>query len=171
MIVYCPYKSVKYFPLATGFFALGNMIIVLCSIPYNWKITTFFSISCIALIYLTKRVYAASKTAIHFDEKGMRLIGDKTGEKEYIPYEEINYLYHLSDGKAYYYVMATQLYDVKKARRLLNRVADSSKMYVDNAVVIHMDKFQETTEVKKWIEDSGHFPPVTELRGQWDWLD
>ena len=152
-IVYRPYKT-QIWPLfftvpvgmlafvGTGYSLLFSGITALCLIGIG-----------IVCVWLTKVLYDSSKRAIFFEQKGLRIIGGSHLDYRYIPWERLSYGGYAKNYKGHLFlVLSPNALSSKEAKHFANQVANSSRIFIDDVVVIYLDILQDVSKIKELIE-------------------
>lgn len=152
-IVYRPYKAQSW-PLA---FTLPVGILAFLGAGYCFSFSGV-SVLCLigvglACIWLTKVLYDSSKKAVIFEQNGLRIIGGSYFDYRYISWGELMYGCYTRNYKGHLFLLLSpNVLNAKEAKRFANQGANSSRIYIDDVVVIYLDVLQDVAQIKKLID-------------------
>ena len=151
-IIYRPYKTQKWVLLLT--IPVGILAFVgagYCLSSSSAGVICFIAIGIICSV-ITKAIYDSSKRAVSFEENGLRIIGGNSFDYWYVSWRDLTHAYYTKSYKGHsFLVLAQNELSPKEAKHFANRSANSSRIYVDNVVVIYIDILQNVSKIKEVI--------------------
>lgn len=155
MIIYRPYRShiwALFFTIPVGmltFVAAGYCL-------QYWDFSVIFLVTIgIVSIWLSKMLYDSSNIAVFFEQEGLRIVGGSCTDYRYALWEELSYAYYIRSFKGHLFlVLSPKALGHKEAKALANRGANSAKICIDYAVVMHIDVLQNTSQLKELIDNN-----------------
>lgn len=154
-IVYRPYRSHAWFlPFTIPVGMLAFIFAGYC-LPF-WGFYAIVPVAIgIACTWLTKVLYDYSRVAVFFEQEGLRVIGSSYNDYRYVLWEELSYAYYVRSFKGHLFaVLSPKALSPKEAKKLANRGANSTRICIDDTVVIHLeDILQDGLQIKEFIEN------------------
>lgn len=106
-----------------------------------------------ACIWLTKVLYDSLNKAVFLEKEGLRIVGDTCSNHRYMPWNELTYAYYVKNYKGHLFlVLSPKVLNAKEAKHFANRGANSSRICIDNAVVIYIDMLQDVSQLRELID-------------------
>lgn len=151
-IFYRPYRSHVWFLSFTMPVGMLAFVAAGYCLPYwGFRVLILATIG-IACAWLTKWLYDSSNSAVFFEQKGIRIIGGSYKDYQYVLWEEVQFAYYVRNYKGHLFlVLSPKALSPKKAKKLANRGANSSKICIDYVVVIYIDDLQNASQIKEQI--------------------
>jgi hypothetical protein len=152
-ILYYPYKSQAVFLVFTVPVGILSFVAAGYWVEF-WKISLLFLFPAgVAGIWFTKEFYDTANIAVSFEWEGVRILGGGRNAYRYIRWEDLPYAYYATNFKGHeFLVLSPKALSRKEAKKLANRGANSSKICIDDSVVVGMNPVQNVSPIKKWVE-------------------
>lgn len=129
--------------VCAGYFLYFSLIASICFIGAG-----------VICILLTKVVYDSSKRFLVFEQEGLRIVGSGHSDYRYMPWEVLIHGYYVRNYKGHLFlILSPNVLNVKAAKRLVWRGANSSRICIDDTVVIFLDDLQNTAQIKELISE------------------
>ena len=151
--IYRPYRSHAWFlpfiiPVAMlAFVAAGYCF------PYI-GVGVFCAIIGIVCTYLAKVLYDSSRIAVVFEQEGLRIIGSSYNDYRHLLWKEVSNAYYVRSFRGFLFlILSPKVLDHKEAKKLTKRGANSSKICIDDVIVIHIDDLQNVSQIKELIDN------------------
>lgn len=150
--IYRPYKvhaRILPFTVTVGVFAF---IAMGYCIPY-WEFgVSLWVVMGVGCIWLTKVLYDTSNLTVIFEQQGLRIVEGRYNNYRYVLWEELLYAYYVRNFKGHLFlVLSTNALSPKEAKRFANIAATSSRICIDDVLVIYINFFQEVSQIKELI--------------------
>lgn len=108
----------------------------------------------IICVWLTKVLYDASNRLIIFEQKGLRIVGGRYCDYRYKSWEELAYACYIRNYKGHLFlVLSPNVLSPKEAKVFANLGANSSRICINDAVVIYVDILQNVSQIKQLIDN------------------
>ena len=155
VIVYRPFKLYIWLLLFTiplgviAFFASGFCV------QYGSICTIVLFIIGIVCVWLTKVLYTSSNIVVLLEREGLRIMGSRYKDYRYVSWEEVLYAYYARNFKGHLFLLLSPRPLVsKEIKRFVSRSANSSKVCIDDVLVIYIDVLQDTTQLRERVAHS-----------------
>ena len=151
IIIYRPYRSYAWFlPFIIPVGVLAFVAAGYC-FPHGGS-SIFWTAIGIVCTWLTKVFYDSSNVVVAFEQEGLRIIGGRYNDYRYVLWDNVSNAYYVRNSRGFLFlVLSPKALSPKEAKNLANRGAHSSKMCIDNVVVIHIDDLQNASQIKERI--------------------
>ncbi len=152
IIKYRPYRSYAWF--VPGVLGIG--VLAFIAVGYSFTnldihILLFLVIGIISFC-LTKVLYDSSNVTILLGQDGVRVCGGRHSGYHYLSWEDLEYAYYARNYKGFLFlVLSPHLLSQEEVKRVVNVGANSSKIFVESVIVIHLDATQNVTQLEELI--------------------
>lgn len=138
-------------PLPVIYALISFVISGVCIADSLWHFIIFLVLG-ILCIWLAKILYDTSKTKIILEDNGLRIIESPHLEHHYIPWTTITHAYDFINFKGHSFLVLspTELSKVE-IKKFGSKGANSSKISIDNVVVIPIPPLKESANIKELI--------------------
>ena len=158
-ICYRPYRSHGWFLFFEIACAVFCWILAGVSLPEAGYAAVIFSVLGLVCGWLVKILYDSSNITVLFEAEGLRITGGRHRDYRHIPWEKLPYAYTARSFKGFpFLVLSPRVLNPEAAKRLANRGANSMRICVDGAVVIHLDQLQDLSGIKECVERHTEIP-------------
>lgn len=151
-ILYYPYKSHAFFL----FFSVPVGILSFVATGYwleFWEISLLFLFpSGVVSILFAKEFYDTANIAVSFEWEGVRILGGGRNAYRYIRWGDMPYAYYATNFKGHeFLVLSPKALTRKESKKLANRCANSSKICIDDSIVVGMNPVQNVSPIKELV--------------------
>lgn len=151
-IVYRPYKSNVWFAVFLTGIGLLALMVAAYSLPYKGFIVVFLIAIGVVSLWLTKTLYDSSNITIFLEQEGLRIVGGKHNNYQYVSWEKLSYAYYIRSFKGHLFlVLSPKTLSSKEAKRLVNQAANLFQTYITDVVVLYIDVLQNTAPLKEFV--------------------
>ena len=152
-IIYRPYKLhtlLLLFTISIGTIAFVGAGYCLVLLESGFFVLVTVGVAC---IWLTKILYDSSNTAVFFEQDGVRIVGGSYNNYRYLSWAELTHMYYARNYKKHLFLVLSQRgLSAKEIKSFANRCANSSKILIDDVIVIYIDILQNTSQLKVLID-------------------
>lgn len=151
-IVYQPYHSYSYFFLFIIAIGTSLLVVIGYSLSNPGLYLIILLLLAILCVTLAKFLYDTSKSTIFFETEGLRIIDTRTTIHTYFRWTDIAYAYYARSRRGHLFVVLSkeELFQ-SKIKQYVNKGANSSKICVEEVVVINMDPLQDFIQLKEFL--------------------
>lgn len=152
-IIYRPYKVYRWALPFTVIIGVLSFAVSGCCAPY-WGCGVLIPVAIgLMCLWLTRKMYNASNMAVFLEPEGLRLVGGRFDDYRYVCWEEVSNAYYARTFRGFMFlVLSPKSLNSNEVKRLVNRGAHSSKLCIDDAIVIYIDSQQEDIRIKEHID-------------------
>ena len=151
--VYRPYKSrswIRFLMLPIG---VPAFILAVYLWPISLSGSVLGVVTGLMCIWIYKELYIASKVVIYLESQGIRVVERENQDDIFVQWEECPYAHYATSYKGHLFmVLSSKQLDGKEKKHLANRSANSSRVHLDDAIVIYLDFLQDSALIRARIE-------------------
>lgn len=152
-IIYRPYRTQLWISLFTLIMAVFTFVFLGVSLTKVGLHTLFLLVSGLVFLFLTKSLYDSSKIILIFDDEGLLIFNDKHNNYRRFNWAYFSTLSYTTNFKGNLFAVLTP--DSKtesEIKKLVSHSANSSKVCIDDTVIIAFDPLQKDVFLKDIIE-------------------
>jgi len=158
-IVYRPYKTQKWALVFSLFLGIFSFVIAGYCLTLFWLASLILAGTGVACIWLTKVLYDSLKKVLFFDQNGLRIIDTCRFDYRYIPWEKLIYGCYTRNYKGHrFLLLSPNALTSKEAKHFANQGANSSRICIEDVVIIYLDALQDVSPIEELI--SNHITQV-----------
>lgn len=150
-LIYRPYGSPSWLVFMIVLFTVFVFILAGHVIP-DWHSALLWGVMGIVAMWFIKVFYDASNAALLFEENGLWIMGGNYKKYRYVFWKEVPYAYYVIGCKGHpFFVLSPKPLLSKEIRHLANRGEYSTRICIDQAIVIFVDVSQNTSQLEEII--------------------
>lgn len=151
--IYQPYRTHLGFAIFTIIMAVFSFVVFGFSFSQIGFHTLFLFVSGLMFLLLTKTLYNSSKIIIVFDDVGLLIFNDKHSKYRQFNWAYFSNVYYTTNFKGNLFAVLTSNAKTEtEIKKLASRSANSSKLCIDDAVIISFDPLSKDVFLKELIE-------------------